>query len=105
MFKDRVACFKLNQRIHRALVIASGNPILIEIHERMNARLYRIRYRSNMGNTKSPTAISGHENILKAIEKRDTAKLNDLLPNHLGSTWIKVSKDRLGGAADHHDND
>lgn len=103
--KDRLAYFKLNQRIHRALVMASGNPLLIETHERMNARLYRIRYRSNMRNTKWPTAISEHEEILKAIESRDATKLNDLLRNHLGSTWTKVSEDGQVGITDHHDND
>ena len=58
-----------------------------------------------MRNTKWPTAISEHEEILKAIESRDAAKLNDLMRNHLGSTWIKVSEDGQVGTADHHDND
>ncbi|WP_417847052.1 GntR family transcriptional regulator [Thalassospira povalilytica] len=103
--KDRLTYFKLNQRIHRALVLASGNPLLIETHERTNARLYRIRYRSNMRNTKWPTAISEHEEILKAIESRDAIKLNDLLRNHLDSTWTKVSEDGQVREDNHHDND
>lgn len=101
--KDRLAYFKLNQRIHRAIVLASGNRLLIDTHARINARLYRIRYRSNLRNTKWPTAIAEHEEILKAIEARDAARLNHLMRRHLGSTWIKVSQD--GQLAHHHDGD
>ena len=43
--KDHLAYFRLNQCIHRSLVMASGNLLLIETHKGMNTGLHRIRYR------------------------------------------------------------
>ena len=90
--KDRLTYFKVNQKIHKAIVAASGNDSLIETHQRINARLYRVRYRSNSRNTKWNIAIEEHENILAALQARDGAALSNILRDHLGSTWANVSE-------------
>ncbi len=90
--KDRLAYFKANQQIHKAIVSISGNASLIETHERINAQLYRVRYRSNAHNTKWDVAIQEHEDILSALRKRDGAALAGILRSHLGSTWANVSE-------------
>ena len=88
--EDRLAYFKVNQAIHGALAAASGNPALVEVHRRINARLYRVRYRSNLRNTSWHTAIEEHESILAALEARDARRLAAVMRTHLGSTWSKV---------------
>lgn len=95
---DRLAYFKLNQAIHRAIVAASHNAALIELHAQTNARLYRVRYQSNLNNAQWPTAIEEHETILEALCARDAEALARILRGHLGSTWAKV-KERLEAEA------
>ncbi len=90
--KDRLGDFKLNQKIHQAIIAASGNLSLIETHARLNARLYRFRFQSNLRSTTWPTAIAEHEAILAALMRRDAGALSALMRDHLGSTWDKVSK-------------
>ncbi len=90
--KDRLGYFKLNQKIHQAIVATSGNLSLIETHARLNARLYRFRFQSNLRNKTWPTAIAEHEAILDALMRRDGAALSALMRDHLGSTWDKVSR-------------
>lgn len=98
--KDRLAYFKLNQRIHTALVGASRNGALIDNHRRLNAQLYRMRYRSNLYNTRWHSAIEEHEHILAALQARDAVLLAALMKSHLGNTWIKVREnDRAGATA------
>ena len=95
--KDRLGYFKVNQSIHGAIVSAAANPALEDVHRRINARLYRVRYRSNLRNTRWHTAIEEHESILAALEARDAPRLAATMRAHLGSTWAKVSE--IDGAA------
>ena len=90
--QDRLAYFKLNQAIHRAIVAAAHNAPLAELHAQLNARLYRVRYQSNLNNAAWHGAIEEHEQILGALTARDSAALARILRAHLGSTWAKVSE-------------
>lgn len=90
--KDRLAYFKVNQAIHGAVVAASANSALQDVHRRLNARLYRVRYRSNLRNTRWHTAIEEHDSMLEALETRDAKRLAAIMRAHLGSTWAKVSE-------------
>ncbi len=90
--KDRLEYFKANQAIHAAIVAACGNPAIADEHRRINAQLYRVRYRSNLRNENWHTALDEHGEILEALEKRDSDKLSKILRSHLGSTWEKVSE-------------
>ncbi len=87
---DRLKYFKLNQRIHLSIVKASRSATLLSLHSRLNARLYRIRYQSNLKNEKWGSAVEEHDNILSALEKRDSTTLSYLLRQHLKNTWEKV---------------
>lgn len=91
--KDRLAYFKLNQQIHTSIIAASRNESLIETHGHFNARLYRVRYRSNQLNAKWQQAIDQHEIIIQALEARDGELLSNQLLSHIGSTWAKVSEE------------
>jgi DNA-binding GntR family transcriptional regulator len=88
---DRLQYFKLNQSIHLAIVKAARSETLLSTHSRLNARLYRIRYQSNLRNELWGSAVEEHNNIMDALEKRDTHRLSSLLRQHLKSTWEKVS--------------
>lgn len=90
--RDKLAYFKLNQAIHRAIVAASHNSALAEMHDQLNARLYRVRYQSNLSNDNWQTAIEEHEAILDALGRRDAAAVASILRNHLGSTWSNISQ-------------
>jgi DNA-binding GntR family transcriptional regulator len=93
---DRLQYFKLNQSIHLAIVKAARSETLLSTHSRLNARLYRIRYQSNLRNELWGSAVEEHNKILDALEKRDALSLSALLRQHLKSTWEKVS-DLLDG--------
>ena len=63
---------------------------LIRSHERLNSRLYRIRFLSNRRTDRWHTAIEEHDAILRNLEQREGLKLNKLLREHLSHTWTKV---------------
>lgn len=89
---DRLQYFKLNQRIHLALVKAARSETLLALHSRLNARLYRIRYQSNLKNEQWGGAVEEHDNIMAALGERDADKLSHILRRHLKSTWEKISE-------------
>ncbi len=89
---DRLSYFKLNQRIHLSIIQAARSETLLSMHKRLNARLYRIRYQSNLRNELWGGAVNEHDNILAALEERNAEKLSTLLRQHLRSTWEKVSE-------------
>ena len=87
---ERLSYYKINQSIHRSIVEFSKNGELIRSHERLNSRLYRIRFLSNRRTDRWHTAIEEHDAILRNLEQREGLKLNKLLRDHLGHTWTKV---------------
>ena len=88
--KDKLTYFKLNQKIHKRIMAASGNGALIDLHDQLNDRVYRFRYLSNQRNEEWPQAVDEHEEIVKALEARDREGIASLLSDHLHQTWIKV---------------
>ncbi len=87
--RDRHAYFKLNQEVHHRIAQASRNATLQQLHETLNARLYRVRFMSNKTD-RWVTAIEEHEAIARAFERRDVRVMRKLLREHLGHTWKKV---------------
>lgn len=92
---DRLQYFKLNQRIHFAIVKAARSDTLLSLHSRLNARLYRIRYQSNLRNELWGSAVQEHDDIMAALEQRDAVRLSKLLKRHLKSTWEKVNENMV----------
>ena len=90
--QNRLEYFKLNQRIHLAIVAASGNRTLVATHARINAQLYRVRFQSNLQNQLWGTAVDEHEEMLAALEARDSEAMAMCMLNHLGQTFFKFSK-------------
>ncbi len=88
--EERLPYYKINQSIHRSIVEFSKNEELVQTHERLNSRLYRIRFLSNRRTDRWHTAVEEHDAILRNLEERKGLELSKLLREHLGHTWTKV---------------
>lgn len=88
--RNRLAYFKLNQDIHSAILRASRNEALADVHSLLQGRLKRIRYIGNESADKWAAAVSDHEEIIAALESRDGARLAKILTAHMDRTWERV---------------
>ena len=89
--RQRLAYYKLNQQIHTEIVRLSGNPILSELHETLQARLKRIRYVGNGRPDRWAKAVEEHEAMIAALTKRDGDRLAEILGLHMDNTLNRVS--------------
>lgn len=87
---ERLDYYKLNQRIHSAIVAASGNGALAEVHDLLQARMKRIRFVGNAGPEKWRGAVAEHEEMIEALCARDEDRLAAVLRRHLSNTWSRV---------------
>jgi len=90
--EDRIAYFAANQAFHLSIVAASGNTTLIETHDHLNIRLYRIRYLAVMHLPEWTAAAGEHEALVDALRARDGDRLADLLKEHLGFAWRLIDR-------------
>jgi DNA-binding GntR family transcriptional regulator len=81
--QDRPAYFRVNQQIHLHLVEAARNRTLLDVYVALNLRIRRFRYLANVANTRWSQAVAEHEEIMKALRRRDGEALGDLLQVHL----------------------
>ena len=88
--RDRLPYFKLNQNIHTAILRISKNDALADVHSILQARLRRIRYIGNEGPEKWAGAVADHEEIISALEARDSERLSKVLNAHMEKTWERV---------------
>ena len=93
--------FRLNQRIHEAIMAAARNPTLARLYRGLAGRVRRARYLANMSKARWDQAVAEHEAILAALEKRDGAALGRVLKAHLRNKCetVKESFLALGGEA------
>jgi len=96
---DRFAYFKFNQLIHKKLVAATRNSALIDIHDKLNSRLYRIRYKGNLRHQEWKEAVEEHELMLQALQRRDGPGLALLLASHFGERSELISLSDHGPTA------
>ncbi len=88
--RNRLAYFKLNQAIHSALVRASGNPVLAETHEQLQARIKRIRFIGNETPDRWAGAVADHEAMIEALRRRNAPALVEAVGLHLDRTLDRV---------------
>ncbi|MFC7397418.1 GntR family transcriptional regulator [Chelatococcus sp. GCM10030263] len=96
---DRLSYFHRNQSIHMTLTKASRNRALIAQHRIINARVYRARYVCTLRTLGLETAITEHEAILAALERRDGPTLNTILRGHVVHAWDKMQEALTAEAA------
>jgi DNA-binding GntR family transcriptional regulator len=88
--RQRLAYFKLNQAIHSALARVSGNTVLSQTHETLQARIKRIRFVGNETPDRWAGAVAEHEEMIVALEARDSDRLVEVLGRHLDHTLARV---------------
>lgn len=88
--RNRLAYFKLNQAIHSAMVRASGNPVLSETHEQLQARIKRIRFIGNETPERWAGAVEDHEAMIEALRRREALALVQAVGVHLDHTLDRV---------------
>lgn len=88
--RNRLEYFKLNQMIHSAIVAASGNAVLMEMHETLQARIKRLRFIGNEGPAKWAGAVAEHEAMIAALKRRDGEALAAEIGKHMDHTLDRV---------------
>jgi DNA-binding GntR family transcriptional regulator len=82
---DRKAHERDNSELHRIIVEASGNRRLLEMYEALNAHIKIARIHSAEANwpVRMQQEESEHEEIVAALEKRDSEALSKALRKHI----------------------
>ncbi|MDF2114157.1 GntR family transcriptional regulator [Roseiarcaceae bacterium H3SJ34-1] len=89
---DRPTYFKLNQAIHRAILLGSGNATLGATHQMLAGRIHRARYMANDDAARWRAAIEEHEHILAALQSRNGPRLAAILSDHLRNKLASVMR-------------
>ncbi len=90
--RNRLEYFKLNQTIHSAIVAVSGNAVLAEMHETLQARIKRLRFIGNEGPEKWAGAVAEHEAMIAALKRRDGEALSVEIGKHMDHTLDRVKE-------------
>ncbi len=77
--------FRLNQKIHEAILEATRNETLKTAYRTLSGRLMRARYIANMSPERWAKAVAEHEARLAALKARDGAGLSQILKAHLAN--------------------
>lgn len=72
-----------NHQIHDCINRAARNTALRQIYTSTNRRLQALRFRSNLDPVKWDKAVQEHEEMIKALDARDGARLAAVLRQHL----------------------
>ncbi|MCE6076458.1 FCD domain-containing protein [Agrobacterium vitis] len=90
---DQITYFHENQDFHSALAGISANPVLIEMHSNLNARLYSTRFRGlQENNTVWKDVAMEHHAIVDAIEDRNGDLASKLLRQHFRGAWKSLDR-------------
>jgi len=88
--RDLPGYYRLNAEIHRRIARCARNPVLADAHDRLNARLQALRFRSNLVHDKWDAAVAEHGAMIEALAARDGARLGALLRAHLANKRAAV---------------
>ncbi len=96
---DLAGYFRYNQLIHMSIVEASRNPVLANTYRQLNANVKRARFMANLSRERWDAAVAEHEQIIRALERRDAPALRSLLADHLSRKLAHVTKSLKARAA------
>lgn len=88
--RDLDAYFTINQKIHRAILLAARNDTLATSCQALSLRMQRARYLANMTEGRWYAAVQEHEKILKFLAARDGKKLAKTLLDHMDAKRVSV---------------
>src|ERR1700730_2408141 len=76
--------FRINQKIHQAIVDAAGNPVLGANFANLNSIVRRLRYSANLVHRdRLGDAMREHEQIVDALKRRSADELGLLMFQHM----------------------
>jgi len=90
---DLAAYFEVNQRIHETLVAAARNEVLLETYNNLNERVRRFRFSQEMSPALWEQVVGEHEQMIAALENRDSEQLGRILRGHLKHKLDRVAVD------------
>ncbi len=88
--RDLDAYFSINQKIHRAILLAARNETLSASCQALSLRMQRARYLANMTEGRWYDAVQEHEKILKYLMARDGRNLAQTLLDHMDAKRLSV---------------
>ncbi len=100
--RDLDAYFSINQRIHRAILLAARNRTLTTSCQALSLRMQRARYLANMTEGRWYAAVQEHERILEFLVARNGRKLASTLIDHMDAkrasvvTWLQTQEATTG---------
>ncbi|MCC7276133.1 MAG: GntR family transcriptional regulator [Alphaproteobacteria bacterium] len=77
------AYFALNEKIHARIIAAARNPLLAELHGRVNARLRPVRFQANLTEGRWRAAVAEHEALAAAVAAADGPAAAAVARRHL----------------------
>lgn len=81
--RDLATYFEINHQIHESILAASRNEVLQEMYSNLSQRVKRVRYSKKMTQKFWSQAVQDHENMISALEQRDSKRLGQILRDHL----------------------
>ena len=81
--RDLATYFAINQQIHESILAASRNEVLQEMYSNLSQRVKRVRYSKKMTQKFWSQAVQDHENMIAALEQRNSKQLGQILRDHL----------------------
>ncbi len=88
---------QLDARLHELIAVASGNPLLAELHRIVNAvRVSVVWSKLELPQDGPPTgyhSFSEHDAIIEALERRDRKAAHSAMRDHLKSVRATLLKD------------
>jgi GntR family transcriptional repressor for pyruvate dehydrogenase complex len=85
---------------HRAVTVASQNPVMVDLMEYVADRIWESRIESLSQPGRGPVSLAGHREIAAAIAAGDPAAARDAMRAHVGVMATVELTTMPGGAAD-----
>lgn len=98
--RDLASYFRINQEIHRAILLAARNQTLTNSCQALSARMQRARYAANMSEERWAAAVAEHEQIITCLEARDGKTLSAVLVGHMKNKqdsvlrWLTAAEEK-----------
>ena len=80
---DLSGYYRINALIHVAINQAAANPVLTKTYREINARVQALRFRTNQNGAKWKLAVKEHEQMIQALQARDSSAMRSILVLHL----------------------
>jgi DNA-binding GntR family transcriptional regulator len=87
---ERQPYFKLNHKIHLAIVAASKNATLQGIRASLMSRARRARYAALASHARWMEAMGEHEQIMAALAQRDSRRAGEIMRQHDLGTALSI---------------